>query len=1463
MKNIKINITKTLVVALTLSLATFINIITLPGATTKAAFTPGTVLINEQFDTPTDMTTGTPSGLGALTTDFGIAYNVPPLYEGIYKEGRYQVMPAGTTPNSKHSAWLAAPIDGTGYFAANLQGYVAGGSNAAIFSVPVTLTAGKTYRFEMQGASALDSSKGVLPRIGLEVAGTIVDNTGTIGTTPKNIIVEFIATTSGPQTLKIISFESENSGNDLLINYVKLTEGVSTPNKPPVAVDDINTTPVDTMIQLNPLNNDTDPDGDFMDITEINGTVITVGTAQTIIVPNGKVVVDIVGGIFFYPDAGFNGLATFPYKITDNNGEFVTANQKITVGTPVVNKFPVAVDDVYTTPFGVSKILVPLDNDTDPDNDLFDFKSINGVAIAIPAGAFQVIPTADGSIEIDATGLVAFTPKAGFSGITNIPYEISDGKGGTATANIKITVDPKPNTPPVAVDDTYTTALETAVTLNPKTNDTDADSDPLSVSSIGGTAVTPGTAQSITVPEGIVAIDAAGVIKFTPKTGFSGPVKIAYIISDGKGGTAPANINITVTAKPNNPPVAVDDTYTTNFNTPVVLTPLTADTDANTSDVLVVTKIGGTTITPGTAQSIPTTNGKVDITAAGVMTFTPTPGYVGTEAIAYEISDGQGGTDIGSESITVKPKVNTPPVATDDVYTVGFEGNVTLSPLDLDTDADGDTLSVTKIGGTVVAPIVPGTNQVIPVTDGTVTINGSLGSITFTPKAGFSGPTSILYEISDGKGGMSTAKELITVKKSNTSPVAIDDLYTTPFNTPIVVTPVTNDTDADGDKLIVDVLDGIVFVNSSTVNVPNGTIDIDAVGVMTFKPTPGFVGTTNIPYFVNDGFGGVTAGKIIVTVKAAVVGANNPPVAVDDTYTTAFETAVTLTPKTNDTDADSDPLSVSSIGGTAVTPGTAQSITVPEGIVAIDAAGVIKFTPKTGFSGPVKIAYIISDGKGGTAPANINITVTAKPNNPPVAVDDTYTTAFETAVTLTPKTNDTDADSDPLVVSSIGGTAVTPGTAQSIIVPEGIVAIDAAGVIKFTPKTGFSGPVKIAYIISDGKGGTAPAFVNVTVAAIVVTNTPPVAVNDNYTTLKNNSIVLNPKALDTDVDNDMLTINQIGGTYITPGVAQTIFVMNGEIKIDTAGVITFYPATDYVGTISFQYTLTDGKVNSNLAYEFIEVKASLPLDATIKGKIFIDLNGNGLQDANEPDGGLPTYIGTNAMTISQAGGFYASYIVNVDGTYEIKVPKGNYELNFYGLFEYKITGVIAGTSITVLGGETKDIGKTGLVKKVEITGVVFNDTNKNGIKDPSETFAYDVLIQIRDQVTNGIISGGYTDANGKYSFLVDPVVSGSAISYLLSYETPDGYEYSIPDTQTITVSAGDTVKQAVIAPLVEIPNPTPIPVTPSIPTVITVKNGVPRTGAPSTSLILFTLINLSLLAFAVYLKSKDLNEIKR
>ena len=154
------------------------------------------------------------------------------------------------------------------------------------------------------------------------------------------------------------------------------------------------------------------------------------------------------------------------------------------------------------------------------------------------------------------------------------------------------------------------------------------------------------------------------------------------------------------------------------------------------------------------------------------------------------------------------------------------------------------------------------------------------------------------------------------------------------------------------------------------------------------------------------------------------------------------------------TDANGDPLAFA-VG------------TLPSWLSYNSSTHVLSGTPPVDNVGQFPVNVTVSDGRGGTLAA----TVTFDPvNPPPVAVDDTSSTAYLTPVIVPLTANDTDPDGDALTVVS-----------ASVDPAKGSVAFNGTDWV-FTPAATFSGDAVIAYTIRDQDGATASAAHTVSVA---------------------------------------------------------------------------------------------------------------------------------------------------------------------------------------------------------------------------------------------------------------------------------------------------------------------------------------------------------------------------------------------
>ena len=124
-------------------------------------------------------------------------------------------------------------------------------------------------------------------------------------------------------------------------------------------------------------------------------------------------------------------------------------------------------------------------------------------------------------------------------GSKTFTYTISDGRGGTSSATVTVTVNPFPNFAPEANDDTATVSANGSVVIPVLTNDLDVNGDALTVTSVS--AVSGGGSASVSGGGTTVTYTAPS----TP-----GSKTFTYTISDGRGGTASATVTVDVTAAP-------------------------------------------------------------------------------------------------------------------------------------------------------------------------------------------------------------------------------------------------------------------------------------------------------------------------------------------------------------------------------------------------------------------------------------------------------------------------------------------------------------------------------------------------------------------------------------------------------------------------------------------------------------------------------------------------------------------------------------------------------------------------------------------------------------------------------------------------------------------------------------------------------------------------------------------------
>ena len=1050
----------------------------------------------------------------------------------------------------------------------------------------------------------------------------------------------------------------------------------------------------------------------------------------------------------FTPTSNFTGTTTITYTITDGQGG--TDSATVSVSVSPVNDPPVAVDETITVSEDSILITNVLGNDSDVDGD-----PLTVTAASSP----------DGSVTINSDGTISFTPTSNFTGTTTVTYIVSDGNGGTDTADLNVNFIPV-NDPPVAENDDLVVAEDAvSATLDVLVNDSDVENDDLTV-------------LTASASEGSVSINSDGTLAYTPVSDFTGTVTVTYTISDGNSGTDSATATVTVSPG-SDLPVANPDNATVNEDTTsATITVLGNDTDADGD--------------PLTVQTASSPGGSVSINSDGTINFTPTSDFNGTTTITYTISDGTGGTDSATVTVTVDA-VNDAPVAVDDgTFSVVEDAVSTVTVLTNDSDVDGDDLTV----------------QSASAADGSVSINSD-GTLEFTPTSNFTGTTTITYTITDGAGGTDSATVTLTVTENNTPPVAVDDSFTIDEDTPTDLTVLTNDSDID--------LNPLTITGAST---DTGSVTINSDGTLGFDPVSNFTGTATITYTITDGDGGTDSATATVTVSPV----NDAPVAENDAQVVGEDTPTDLTVLTNDSDVDGDPLTV-----------TAASVS--EGSVSINSDGTINFTPTSNFTGSVTVTYTISDGNLGTDTATVSIDVTPV-SDPPVAVNDSATIVEDTPTDITVLTNDSDPDGDVLTVlggssadgsvsvnsdgtinfaptsnftgtttitytisdgttgtdtatvsvsvspvndapvavddtatitedtptdltvltndSDVDGDPLTVTTASS---PDGSVAINSDGTINFTPTSNFTGTTTVTYTVTDGAGGTDSATVTVTVNNV---NDAPVAENDTVTISEDSTLTIDPRDNDSDVDGDDLTIT-------------TVTAPDGTVVINSDGTITFTPTSNFTGTTTVTYTITDGQGGTD--------SATMTID-------FVPVNDAPVADDDTPTSTIEEDVPTDVTVLPNDSDVDGDSLTVTDAS----TPDGSVVINSDGTIEFTPTSNFTGTTTityTVTDGEGGTDSATATVTVTPVNDAPVGVTDTSTISVPGGTTTVDVLPNDSDvdgddlTVTDASSADGSVVVNSDGTLTFDPE-SGFTGTATVTYTLSDGEGGT--DTATLEVT---------------------------------------------------------------------------
>lgn len=519
-------------------------------------------------------------------------------------------------------------------------------------------------------------------------------------------------------------------------------------NVPPVARADFYVARVAEPLTIDPIANDTDPNGDPL-------SLVAAGTA-----PAGTAVsADLSRGTLTFTGS-VPGSFQFTYTVSDGPSTTVGVI-RVDVVDDDTNALPIAEDDLAVLPSGGASLIAPLANDTDPSGGVLVVQSID-----VPANSGL-------EVTLIERHLLRITSPRGLADVTTFTYTVSNG-AGSATAQVSVipTDAQSEETPPQATADTAKVRADDIGSVSVLSNDRspiglslslDPEVEVLSGAELGTVFVTGNQVR-------LAAGSEAGVVR----------VLYTAVDSVGNRATSTVTFEIIASSAANSAPVpkplsawAVQGQMT---RIPVPLTGIDPDGDS-------VALVG---------IDQPPAKGSV-VLGTEWLEYTPSDDATGTDTFSYIVEDRLGVQGRARVRVGIAPpgSQNHNPTAVPDSVTVRPGREVSINVLSNDLDADGDALTVDT------------DPQTVSVSDPAATVTMAEDLVTVKAPA-TNGVFVVAYQIEDGRGGRAQGQLTVTVDADAPlrAPIARDDVVPVsdlPSDSkPVSVAVLVNDEDPDG-----------------------------------------------------------------------------------------------------------------------------------------------------------------------------------------------------------------------------------------------------------------------------------------------------------------------------------------------------------------------------------------------------------------------------------------------------------------------------------------------------------------------------------------------------------------------------------------------------------------------------------------------------------------------------------------
>ncbi|GAB4086032.1 Ig-like domain-containing protein [Myceligenerans cantabricum] len=424
-------------------------------------------------------------------------------------------------------------------------------------------------------------------------------------------------------------------------------------DQPPIPVQDHVTTLVGEPVTVEPLENDSDPNGDQIQLAGVGGA------RPAEITPNHT-----AGTFRLLSEKA--GSYDIPYEVTDGPNPAVTGLVRVDVIEPPSDVgTPTVVSDRVLLPKGGEGLVDVLANDTDPSGGVLVVQEVD-----VPEDSGLTVAVLDHHV-------LKVTENRRLESTATIGYTVSNGEA-TATGQVHVVPIPASERlrPPEAGADEVDVHVGDTVTIPVLKNDSHPDGLPVELAE-----------ELVEEPEAGLgeAFVSEEVVRFRAGDE-AGVAHAVYEVADPNRQRDSAQITINVRDNADNTAPQLPDVEARVLSGGTVRIEVPLDGVDPDGDYVMLSDISGAP-----------TKGRARITD-GFIDFEASPDAVGTDTFTYSATDSRGAVGIGTVRVGVAPlpATNQKPVAQDDETLVRPDRTVAIAALDNDTDPDGDEIGLVE-----------------------------------------------------------------------------------------------------------------------------------------------------------------------------------------------------------------------------------------------------------------------------------------------------------------------------------------------------------------------------------------------------------------------------------------------------------------------------------------------------------------------------------------------------------------------------------------------------------------------------------------------------------------------------------------------------------------------------------------------------------------------------------------------